>query len=294
MKIAFIGSVELSQLLLEKLLALNANIVGVVTKPNSDFNSDFKDLAVLSRANNIPFRYTKDINEEENLDWIKQIGADVIFCFGWSNILKNPILNITPRGVVGFHPANLPQNRGRHPIVWPLILGLGETASTFYLMDESIDGGDIISQKNIRISYKDNARTLYDRIVKTAAKQIEEWLSDFERGSIKLIPQDQSKATYWRKRVKEDGCLDFRMSSRAIYNLVRGLTKPYIGAHVIYNNREIKIWEAKEVAIKMANVECGKVLNVSDDGILIKCYDNGILLTEHEFSYLPNTGDYFL
>ncbi|MFQ8877714.1 MAG: hypothetical protein ACLR7N_03875 [Roseburia hominis] len=38
----------------------------------------------------------------------------------------------------------------------------------------------------------------------------------------------------WRKRGKRDGEIDWRMSSRAIYNLVRALTKPYVGAHFVY------------------------------------------------------------
>lgn len=47
--------------------------------------------------------------------------------------------------LIGFHPANLPQNRGRHPIIWALFLSLQETASTFFMMDEDTDSGDIIS-----------------------------------------------------------------------------------------------------------------------------------------------------
>jgi len=41
-------------------------------------------------------------------------------------------LGIAPLGVVGFHPAALPANRGRHPLIWALFLGLKKTASTFF------------------------------------------------------------------------------------------------------------------------------------------------------------------
>jgi len=56
-------------------------------------------------------------------------------------------LDLPHLGVIDFHPAALPANRGRHPIIWALVLGLQETASTFFFMDEGADSGDIISQE---------------------------------------------------------------------------------------------------------------------------------------------------
>lgn len=53
----------------------------------------------------------------------------MIFCFGWSRLIKPPLLELPPMGVVGFHPAALPKNRGRHPLIRALVLGLRETAS---------------------------------------------------------------------------------------------------------------------------------------------------------------------
>ena len=50
-------------------------------------------------------------------------------------------------GILGYHPSLLPFNRGRHPIIWALALGLKETGSTFFFMDENADTGDIVSQK---------------------------------------------------------------------------------------------------------------------------------------------------
>ena len=57
---------------------------------------------------------------------------DLIICVGWSQILKSEILNIPKLGVIGFHPSKLPENRGKHPIIWSLVLGKKETASTFF------------------------------------------------------------------------------------------------------------------------------------------------------------------
>ncbi len=294
MRIVFIGAVEFSQKALEKLISLHADIAGVITKKESDFNSDFYNLSHICKKNNITYRYTDDINAKDNIRWVKTLKPDIIFCFGYSQILKKHMLKAAPMGALGFHPAKLPRNRGRHPIVWALALGFDKTASTFFFMDEGADSGDILSQQDVKINCKDDARSLYNKITNTALKQIEIFMPKLESGIFKKIPQNEKEATCWRKRHKTDGQIDFRMTSKAIYNLVRALTKPYVGAHVIYKNQEIKIWEAKEVACKLKNAECGKVLALNNGYITVKCYDNAICLIKHEFKKLPKAGEYLL
>lgn len=292
MKIAFIGTVEFSKKALKKLIELKANIVGVVTKREAGLNADFADLADICAQNNIAYRYSRDINSEENIKWLKGLTPDVIFCFGWPQLLKKEILNIAPMGVVGFHPAKLPEHRGRHPIIWALVLGIEKTTSTFFFIEKGIDSGDILSQTEIDITYEDNARSLYDKVTNQALKQIEDFLPQLSNKTYVRIPQDDGKAGFWRKRERKDGEIDFRKSSRTVYNLVRGLTKPYVGAHVLYKNNEVKIWKAKEVRSRRKNSECGKVLDVNAGGVLVECRGGRILLTKHEFRKLPKIGEY--
>ena len=173
MRIVFIGNVVFSKHMLEKLIDLNLNVVGVCTTKSSNFNNDFYDVGIIAKKHNIKVLYFKNINSENSISWIKQQAPDIIFCLGLSKILKFNILNIPPRGVVGFHPALIPSNRGRHPIIWALSLGLKKTGSTFFFMDEGADSGDIISQEEILISSIDNANSLYEKIIKTAKKQLE-------------------------------------------------------------------------------------------------------------------------
>lgn len=255
LRILFIGTVQFSEAALKKLIDINANIVGVITKKESSFNADFVDLSTLAKQNNIPFLHVKSANSNEAIKFIKERKPDVIYCFGWSEILKKDILNLPRMGVIGFHPAKLPQNRGRHPIIWALFLGLNETASTFFFMDEGADSGDIISQEIVPINYEDDAYSLYRKITEVALKQIEKFTLELEVGSFKRIPQDNSKANYWRKRNELDGVIDFRMSSRAVYNLVRALTKPYIGADVLYKGKKYKVWKAKEEDVFLPKIK---------------------------------------
>lgn len=291
MRIVFIGAVEFSKKMLLKLMALNADIAGVITKEESKLNADFVNLVPLCEKNKIPYRYVADLNQPDVIEWVKNVEPDIVFCFGWSSLIKKEFLSIAPRGVIGFHPAALPQNRGRHPIVWALALGLEKTASTFFFMDEGADSGDILSQKEIVIT-DDDARTLYEKVTDTALAQLTDFLPRLESNTYNRMPQDHSLSNYWRKRTERDGEIDFRMTSRAIYNLVRALTRPYIGAHVDYMGKPIKVWRAKEAGFGPKNIEYGKVLDVKNKEITVKCYDGAVVLVEHEFEKLPQIGEY--
>jgi methionyl-tRNA formyltransferase len=291
-KIVFIGTVEFSKKALKKLIDINSELVGVCTKENSNFNSDFTDLAPLCKENKIPLKYIDDINSEENISWIKSLKPDIIFCFGWSSLIKKDLLTLAPMGVIGYHPAKLPQNRGRHPLIWALALGLPQSASTFFFMDEGADSGDILSQKDFEILDTDDAKILYKKVVDIALKQIEEFIPQLENKTFQRIKQNHSLANTWRKRGNADGKIDFRMSSIAIYNLVRALTHPYIGAHIEYQGNNIIVWRVKIVKNIQNNIESGKVLDSKKNSILVKTYDGAIEIVEHEFNKLPELGEY--
>ncbi len=292
MKIFFIGTVLFSKESLEKLIDMGENIVGVATKQTSTFNADYARLDILCEKNKIPYKYVKNINEESVVDWIASLGPDIIFCFGWSSLIKSQLLELPSLGVVGFHPAKLPANRGRHPIIWALVLGLKETASTFFYMDEGADSGDIISQESIPIQDHDNAKILYDKIMATALKQLEHFVPKLHQRKYLGKPQIHEQANYWRKRSVKDGEIDFRMSSYAINNLVKALTKPYVGAHIYYEEEEIKIWHVEPQTNAKSNIEFGKVIESKDNYLIVKTMDGAIKIIDHEFKVLPKVGEY--
>lgn len=292
MRIVFIGTVEFSRKALSLLIQIKAQVVGVVGKHESSFNSDFADLAPLCAENELPFLNTNNINSEESITWIVDKKPDVIYCFGWSSLLKARLLKIAPLGVIGFHPAMLPQNRGRHPLIWALFLGLHETASTFFFMNEDADGGDILSQMVVPIDGADDAGSLYGKIIDTAMVQIEEFTNGLTSGNYIRINQNEANANEWRKRTEEDGRIDFRMCSIAIYNLIRALTHPYVGAHVVNKGLNVKVWKAEIIPCSSRNFEPGKVLDCTQQGIVVKTYDGAIRLIGHAFENMPLVGEY--
>lgn len=286
MKILFIGCVQFSQSCLEALIESGADVVGVLTKQASSFNADFSDLTRMAQDHSIPTYYTKDINGSDSIQWCRSRFPDVLYCFGWPFLLKKEILDLAPQGVVGYHPAALPKNRGRHPIIWALALGLRETASTFFLMDEGADSGDILSQRGIEISRDDNAQTLYEKLTVAAIEQLVDLTHQLKQNDIVRIKQNDAEANLWRKRTKKDGEIDWRMSAEAIYNLVRSLTHPYVGAHCLHEGEEVKVWDSEIADEGTGNLEPGKVL-MADPYIIVKCGDGALKILKHGFRTTP-------
>ena len=292
MKIIFIGAVMFSACALRELIAMGSDVVGVCTLRNSSFNADHEDLTPIAQDFEIPVYLGTDLNTPESIDWIRSKSPDVIFCFGWSRLIREPLLSLPPLGVIGFHPAALPANRGRHPIIWALVLGLDQTASTFFRMDHGADSGDIISQEMLDIHPSDDAYTLYQKITRLALAQLQDFVPRLSKGNCRPIPQDLSLANNWRKRGPADGCIDWRMAASSIHNLVRALTRPYVGAHFVYEQHFIKVWRTQIEFNAPCNLEPGKVLEVGDDFLVIKAGIDAIKLIDYTPMIKISQGSY--
>lgn len=296
MNIVFIGCVDFSLAILECVLDLKeANITGIITLRSSGFNSDFCSLGPTADHFRIPCLYADEIDQHEMTEWIYNLHPDVIYCFGWPRLLKKEVLSLPSIGVIGYHPTALPAHRGRHPIIWALALGLRETASTFFFMDEGADSGDILSMEKIPITEQDDAASLYRKLLCIAKGQIHSCTAQLASGLFPRVPQDHSKASYWRKRTEEDGEIDWRMSSRSIYNLVRALTHPYPGAHFFYNGKAIRVWKtqiSEFFSVDLEGMEPGKIIRVDGRNFFVKCGDGIIKIIDHELQQIPMEGTY--
>ena len=296
MKIIFIGCVWYSNELLNCLLERGYNVVGIISKDDTGFNADYYDITQTAKTHGIPYKKTKNVNVDEIINWVKSLEPDVVYCFGWNSLIKQNFLEIPRIGVVGYHPTALPKNRGRHPIIWALILGLKETASTFFLMGEGADDGNIVSQTFLTITKDDTSHSVYKKLIEHSKLQVLEFSEKLKRNELITLPQEHHLANLWRKRSKLDGKIDFRMSAESIYNLTRGLTKPYPGAHVEFGGDEFKVWKTSIANTTKINYEPGKVLDIQGEKILVKCGldEQAILLEEHSILKIPEVGDYIL
>lgn len=247
MRIVFVGAVEFSRHCLEAVLREGGSVVGVVglSPEGRHLHSDYADLEPIARRAGIPFHGVRRLNEPSGISLLRSLNPDILFVFGWSQLISSEILKIPPRGCLGTHPALLPKNRGRHPLIWALVEGLTESGLTFFYLDEGTDSGDILWQKSFPITLQDDARTLQEKIKGLASEAISEFLPPLTRGTAPRIPQNHSEATYWRKRTEKDGEIAWASPSMTSYNLIRALARPYPGAHTFLEGEKVILWKAR-------------------------------------------------
>lgn len=238
---------------------------------HNKFNADFVDLTSIAVEAGVPIHYADNLDVSALSKILRDLEAEVVFAIGWSKMLDAEVLRIPRHGVIGFHPAALPQNRGRHPLIWSLALGLEMTASTLFLIEKGVDSGPILSQEIVKITPQDDAQQLYNKVLSILPRQIDKVIDDLVLGELKGVPQNHAFANNWRKRSMLDGLIDWRMSATAVRNLTRALTHPYTGAEFAYGDELIKLWRCEIVTEDIpVNAEPGKVLDVDERGPVIK------------------------
>ena len=273
--IAIIGCTFLTYHFLKSLLHEKYNVKLLITKKNEGYNSDYINLKKIfkRKLNTIE---TKNINSKIIEKILISNEINLIFVIGWSHMLKKNILKIPKYGSIGHHPTKLPQNRGKHPIIWSIFLGLRNIGSSFFILTEKIDAGKILCQKVYKIKENMDSYNLLKKISKGFPKQIKILFHNLERK--KFIENKFIKSNYWRKRGFKDGILDFRMHAKSIYKLILALRDPYPNAVVIFKNKNFFINKAKLVKEKNKNFFMGQIIKRGKDYVTIKCYKDAIKL----------------
>ncbi|MBI4064625.1 MAG: methionyl-tRNA formyltransferase [Elusimicrobia bacterium] len=288
MRIVFAGAVDFSRHALVEVLSCGGEVVAVLTldPAHAGFNSDFVDLSPVAERHHIALHRIKNINGPETLELIRSLKPDVVFVFGWSQLISKAVLEIPPLGCIGTHPALLPKNRGRHPLIWTLVHGLSQGGLTFFYLDEGADSGDILWQKGFPVTLEDDAGTLYQKIKILATDAIKEFLPQLIEGKAPRLAQDHAQANYWRKRGQSDGEIHWDRPTMEIYNLTRALTRPYVGAHAYHGQDKVLIWRSRlpssGVPREANDLAAGAVFSIRESGIVVRTGDGFLDIVEYE------------
>jgi phosphoribosylglycinamide formyltransferase-1 len=102
--------------------------------------------------------------EAELVQMVRDAGVELVVLAGFMRVLKAPMLEAFPRRILNIHPSLLPKFPGLE--AWKQALAAGETVTgcTVHYVDEQIDHGDIIAQREVPILPNDTAETLHARI----------------------------------------------------------------------------------------------------------------------------------
>jgi phosphoribosylglycinamide formyltransferase-1 len=95
---------------------------------------------------------------------LRDAGVELVILAGFMRVLKAPMLQAFPRRIINIHPSLLPKFPGLEAWKQALAAGEGVTGCTVHYVDEQIDHGDIIAQREVAILPNDTAETLHARI----------------------------------------------------------------------------------------------------------------------------------
>ena len=167
----------------------------------------------------------------EHVDEIRELRPDVVFVVGFSQIIPQALLDVPPRGVIGFHSAVLPGRRGCSPLIWAMADGLTETGVTMFYMDAGIDTGDIIDTLSFPIEPEDYAADVLRKADDATIDLLRAHLDGVLDGNAPRTSQGGAESTYTRRRIPADGEIDWSRPAAQIVDLVRALAPPYPVAH---------------------------------------------------------------
>lgn len=247
MKFAFVTCVQLGLSCLEAIheygtrldLILTLEDNQAVKKSGRVFLDDF------CRRHRVDLLKVRHINDPRAIEEIKTRGIDWLFIIGWSQVAGPAVLNAPRLGTLGIHPTLLPQGRGRAAIPWAILKRLPQTGVTLFKLDEGVDTGPIVAQREIPLSTETDAAWLYDAVNEAHISLIREVLPALVAGNVQLRVQVEKDATIWPGRKPEDGEINRGGSVRDAECLVRAVTRPYPGAFTEVDGKRVTIWKAR-------------------------------------------------
>lgn len=306
MKIVFIGSSIFGLKCLKTCLKISeVEVTGIVTAPQK-FNISYRpqgvknvlhaDFSEIANANNIPCAIlTRSMNDTSFLRTIASWKPDIFLVVGWYHIIPKLWRDIAP--AYGLHASLLPDYSGGSPLVWAMINGEKKTGITFFKMDDGVDSGPIVDQREEKILFRDTIMSLYARIEKKGLEILREKLPIIKSGDLNLKIQNESKRRLMPQRSPEDGCINWSQDAEAIIRFIRAQTKPYPGAFTYLAEKELYIWTASLANSKKKFTVPGKVHKIEEDVYLVSCKKGAIELREISFetqTYVNDEIKFFL
>lgn len=281
MKIVFMGTPEFAVPSLNALLSSKKDVAAVVTQPDKPSGRGKKltppPVKVQALKAGLTVLQPERIKDEAFVNALREINPDVIVVAAYGRILPKDIIQLPRYGCINVHASLLPRYRGAAPINWAIINGEKETGITIMQMDEGLDTGGILLQKGIEITKEDTAGTLTEKLSGLGAGLLIEGLNAIEKGEIKAIPQDNSKASYAPMLKKEDGQIDWTKGAEDIYNMVHGMD-PWPGAFTYYKGELWKAWKVRHG--NTGKGRPGEILAADRDRIDVASKDSVISIIE--------------
>src|SRR5450755_154650 len=259
MDLVFCGTPLFAVPTLEKLVDAGFNVRLIVTQPDRasgrgmELTESPVKRAALERG--LPILQPDKIKSNDEFRAVLEgIQPAAIIVVGYGRIVPQWMIDLPKLGNLNLHASLLPKYRGAGPIQWAIANGESMTGVTTMRIDAGLDTGDILLQAEERIRPEDTALTLSPRLAHRGAELMITTLAALANGTIKLQPQDNSKATLAPILKREDGLIDFSRTANETWNRLRGF-QPWPGAFTTFRGKTLHLHAAvlaPEVALAQA------------------------------------------
>ncbi len=274
MKLVFMGTPKAAVASLERILDAGHQVVAVYTQPDRPSGRGkkvaYSPIKEFAASHGLPVFQPSKLRTGEVLDEFREHKADLAVVVAYGRILPATYLEAFGMGAINVHFSLLPKYRGAAPVNWAIVNGETETGVTTMKMDAGLDTGDILMQNRIRIGPDDDSVVLMDRLSEIGADLVVETISRF--ASLKPQPQDNSEASLAPLMRKEDGVIDWSLSSKKIRDRIRGF-QPFPTSHTTFRNLRLTLWkaEARSVAAITVKERLGTIIEAAGDSLVIEC-----------------------
>ena len=153
-------------------------------------------------------------------------GVDLGILAWWPKIIRNPLLSFPQHGFINTHPSLLPKNRGKHYNFWALV-EQSPFGVTLHRVDEGVDTGEIVAQREIAYDWCDNGGSLYAKAQEAMVELFRSTYPELRGGDFKSTAQNSAFASFHHSSEIESASLidlDRLYSGREILNLLRART----------------------------------------------------------------------
>lgn len=283
-RILFMGTPDFAIPSLEALVKRGYTICGAVTQPDKPrgrghklMPSPVKEFAI---SHEIAVFQPETLKNNNFSDELKNLNPDIIIVAAYGKILPRYVLEFPKYGCINVHGSVLPKYRGAAPIQRAVINGEKETGITTMFMNEGLDTGDILLCDKTEIGENETAGELFDRLALLGADTLLKTLDKIENGTLNRTPQNDDEATYAAMLSRETGHIDWNMTAKEIFSLVKGCN-PYPAAFTSYKGEALKIFSCS--IGENADAPNGKILGIKDKKLWISCEGGSILADDVQF-----------
>ncbi|MBN1136087.1 MAG: methionyl-tRNA formyltransferase [Anaerolineae bacterium] len=228
-------------------LAKHHDLVGVITQPDRPAGRGgakarpvpppAKEAAL---ARGLPVYQPQTLRTPEAVEQVARWRPDVVVVAAFGQILRPNVLALPTYGCLNVHASLLPCYRGAAPIPAAILAGEPVSGVTLMVMDEGLDTGPILAQKEWPLAPYETTASLTGSLARLGARLVVEILPHWLAGVIRPQPQDESQATWSRPLTKEDGLLDWSQPAVMLDRRVRAC-EPWPGAYTWIGGERLRI-----------------------------------------------------